>query len=115
MEKRFGALRVIGTILKVLAWIVLASGILGAIGMIITGGLFSGGSRLGSLSSQFGGAAVLAGLLGGVAGAIGLLFVAVVEFLVLYATGDAIYLALAIEENTRETAWYLKGGDTVRR
>jgi len=29
--------------------------------------------------------------------------------------GDAIYLALAIEENTRETAWYLKGGDTVRR
>jgi len=117
MDKRFRSLRIIGTVLKVLAWIVLVGGMLGAVGMIVGGGLFggSGAPRLGDLGGQFGDLGTLAGVLGGLVGGIGLFFVSVVQFLVLYATGDAIYLALAIEENTRETAWYLKGGDTVRR
>jgi len=116
MDKRFRSLRIIGTIFKVLAWVVLVGGILGAIIMVVGGGLFGGqASSLGNMGSDLGGLGVLTGLLGGLAGGIGLLFVSVFQFLVLYAMGDAIYLALAIEENTRETAWYLKGGDTVRR
>lgn len=116
MEKRFSSLRIIATVFKILAWVVLIGGILGAILMIIGGGLAGGGaSRLGDVRPDVGGMGVLGGLIGGLFGGIGLLIVSVLQFLMLYAAGDAIYLALAIEENTRETAWYLKGGDTVRR
>lgn len=118
MEKRFRSLRIIATILKILAWITLGVGILSGIGILIAGlaGGLAGGQA--ALPGSSGSSLAMLGLLSGVIGGVGVGVVTVVfsllYFLFLYATGDAIHLALAIEENTRETAWYLKGGDTVR-
>ena len=53
MQTRFRALRVIGTIYKVLAWIVLILGILGAVGVLIFGAL--SGMQLGGAFGQRGG------------------------------------------------------------
>ena len=46
--------------------------------------------------------------MGIVVGTAVLLYAAVI-FLILYGAGEAIYLALAIEENTRETALFIRG------
>jgi hypothetical protein len=97
MEKRFTALRVIGTVFKVLAWISLIGGILGAVLALIAG------ITMGSQDNLLG--LDLAGPLGGIAMFIAVLIGAIFNFLALYAAGEAIYLALAIEENTRRTAY----------
>lgn len=102
MEKRFRALRIIGTIFKVLAFIVLALGLLWILIFFVSmlvGGAAVSRNDLGPLMAS-GIFAFLIALL--------VLFGAVVEFLVLYATGEAIFLALAIEENTRESSLLLR-------
>lgn len=108
MQKRFRALRVIGTIFKVLAWIDLILGILGAVGVLIFGAL--GGMRLGGAFGEREGVlpGLAAGGLSGLGGAIVILLLTLLYFLTLYATGEAIYLALAVEENTREAALLLR-------
>lgn len=108
MQKRFRALRVIGTIFKVLAWIELILGILGAVGVLIFGAL--SGMQLGGAFGQRGGAlqGLAAGGLGGLGSAIVILLLTLLYFLALYATGETIYLALAVEENTREAALLLR-------
>jgi hypothetical protein len=108
MQKRFRALRVIGTIFKVLAWIDLILGILGAVGVLIFGVL--GGIRLGGALGQREGAlqGLAAGGLSGLGTALVILLLTLLYFLILYATGEAIYLALAVEENTREAALLLR-------
>ena len=120
MEKQFRALRIIGTVFKIFAWIVLIFGVLGGLFMLlagITGGIsgeygygYRGGPML-VAPTDLGLGALVIGILGG--GFI--VMVSVLYFLFLYATGDAIYLALAIEQNTRETVYYLKGGDNLPR
>ncbi len=108
MQKRFRALRVIGTIFKVLAWIDLGLGILGAIGVLVLS-VLGGMQAWGAFGEREG---VLQGLAaGGLLGlgfALGILLLTLFYFLTLYATGEAIYLALAIEENTREAALLLR-------
>ena len=115
MEKRFRSLRIIATVFKVLAWIVLVLGIVGGLIMMVTGlagGILSGSSA----TREFGqGMTMMAGLLSGFFGGLVTIVASVLYFLFLYAAGDAIGLALAIEENTREVAIYLKGGDAYRR
>lgn len=108
MEKRFRALRIIGTIYKVLAWIVLILGILSAVGVLIFGVL--GGMQVRGAFGERGGAlqGLAAGGLGGLGAAIVILLLTLLYFLILYATGEAIYLALAVEENTREAALLLR-------
>lgn len=101
MEQKFTSLRVIAVIFKVLAWITLILGLLGAIA------LFAMGTRPG----LFRGAPLpRVAMGGGLIGAITVAVVAVIYFLFLYAAGDGIYLFLAIEENTRATARYLAQG-----
>ena len=100
VPRRFGVLRFIGTLLKVIAWIILILSILGAIGA----GLAS--SQVGQAVSQNN--AILSALFatpagGIVAGVIVLLF-GLIYFLALYATGESIHMQLAVEENTRLTA-----------
>ncbi len=115
MEKRFRSLRVIATVFKVLAWIALVLGIIGGLIMMVTGlagGILGGSSAPRELGS---GMTMMAGLLSGFLGGIVTMVAAVLYFLFLYAAGDAIGLALAIEENTREVAIYLKGGDVYRQ
>lgn len=114
MEKRFRALRIIGTILKILAWAVLILGILGGI-VLIVGGVAGGFAGASSLSRDMQGLGVLGSLFTGLVGGVFVVIVSVLYFLFLYASADVIYLGLAIEENTRETAHYLKGGDAFAR
>jgi hypothetical protein len=100
MERRFTALRIIGTVLKILAWIALLVGSLTAVASLIVGFGLSGQNALLGLD--------LAGPLGAVAMFIALLVVAIFNFLLLYAAGEAVYVFLSIEENTRRTAYILQ-------
>lgn len=99
VPRRFGVLRFIGTLLKVIAWIILILSILGAIGV----GLAS--SQVGAITQNN---ALLSALFstpagGIVAGVVTLLF-GLIYFLVLYASGESLHMQLAVEENTRLTA-----------
>ena len=100
VPQRFGVLRLIGTLLKVLAWIVLVSSIL----LALLAGL------AGPIARQFLGDAGLQpellalGAPGGLIAGVLLMLAGVVIFLSLYAAGENIFLQLAIEENTRMTA-----------
>lgn len=103
VPKRFGVLRVLGTLFKVIAWIVLIIAILGAIGLGLTSmngdlltNMLSGAVPPETLAA-FGGAG---GILIGIAFLIG----GIIYFLLLYAAGESIHLQLALEENTRLTA-----------
>lgn len=104
MEKRFRALRVVGTLYKVLGVIVLAIGIIG--GTIACVGGIAGGAALRDMGSQFGmempmrGAGILTAVLAAGASVLG----SAIGGLTLFAVGEAIYLFLAIEENTRAAA-----------
>lgn len=106
MEKRYRALRIISTLYKILGAIVLVIAVLSAIGLCLAGvlggtalqglsnDLGSNGAAMGFLGSAFGGIIVgLASLIGG-----GL------SGLSLFAMGEGISLAIAVEENTRATA-----------
>ncbi len=106
MEKRFRVLRIIGTLYKVLAWISLVGGILAAFGTLLVSliGGFSVPREYGF--PRFGGA--MAGIGGFLVG----LLVAVVYFIAFYGIGELIYLFLAIEENTREMALWVRSQRT---
>jgi hypothetical protein len=114
MEKRFGSLRIIAVVFKILAWITLVGGILGGIAMIIMG-IVGGSAIAGQASRDLGMGIGMAGVLGGILSGLGSIIGGVLGFVAFLAYGDAIFLALAIEENTRETAYYLKGGEAWRR
>jgi uncharacterized sodium:solute symporter family permease YidK len=102
MEKRFRALRIIGMVYKVFAFIVLALGILfGFIYLIF--GLIGGASAM-QRDASFGAIGGVVGVIGGLA----ILIYAVIVFLILYGAGEAVFLALAVEENTRETNMLLR-------
>lgn len=100
MDRRFTALRVIGTVFKILAWITLILGLLGAIGMLIVGFTLSGTE--GPLGLNVGGP------LAGIAMFFVVLIIAILSFLSLYAVGESVYLLLSIEENTRRSAYILQ-------
>ena len=100
VPQRFGVLRLTGTLLKVVAWIVLVGSIL----LALTAGL------AGPIARQFlGDAGLQAELLsmgsaGGLIVGVLLMVTGIVLFLSLYAAGENIFLQLAIEENTRMSA-----------
>lgn len=103
MERKFRVLRIIGTLWKVLAWIVLIAGVLSAIGILLAGILGSGGLILRQFGQE---PAMMTGAMGvvsGIAGFIVAIIGTIIYFLMLYAVGELIYLLLAIEENTRQT------------
>lgn len=99
VPKRFGVLRLVGTLLKVIAWIVLIVSILGAIGLVLVGnsGLVIPTTALPLDTSAMG---QMQGIIIGLA----LLVLGLIYFLILYASGESVHLQLAVEENTRLTA-----------
>lgn len=106
MEKKFRILRLIGTIWKILAWIVLIVGLVSSVGVLLAS-VFGGGimGRFGLRPEQMPWwPPRTLGLAGGVAAFIASLIATVLYFLLLYAIGELIYLLLAIEENTRLAA-----------
>ncbi len=100
VPKRFGVLRFFGTLLKVLAWIVLVLSVLGAIGVAVAGNMVA--NLMGSMATGDAGGLITAG--GGIVGGLLLLIAGLFYFLVLYVSGESIHLQLAVEENTRLTA-----------
>lgn len=100
VPQRFGVLRLVGTLLKVLAWVVLVGSILlalaaGMIGPVIRQLLGDAGLQPDLLAM---------GSAGGVIAGVFLMILGLVIFFSLYAAGEKIFLQLAIEENTRMTA-----------
>lgn len=109
MVKRFRALRVVAVVWKVLAWIILILGVLCALFVVVIGAIQG---RFGEPSAVIAAVPVVnsvTGLLTGVVLGVGLLLGALVQFVLMYAAGEVIELGLALEQNTRETAFYLKG------
>ena len=100
MDRRFTALRVIGTVFKILAWISLVLGLITAVGMLILGFTLSGQSGLLGLE--------LGSSVAGIALFVVLLIIAVFGFLTLYAIGESVYLFLSIEASTRRTAYLMQ-------
>lgn len=104
MQKRFGALRVIGTIFKILGIIEGILAILAAIGSFI---LFAaGGNILNTMASSYNLQFNVegAGLLTGVIISILSLLIGLVWAITTYGMGDLFYLLIALEENTRASA-----------
>lgn len=110
MEKKYQALRIIGTIYKVF-------GIMsGVITILITLSLCAtsvlGGAAMDTLGSAFGEDTSFAGLFSGLLGGLLLSVVAIIYggglAVTLYAAGEGVYLLLALEENTRTTAMLLQ-------
>ncbi|MDQ3472361.1 MAG: hypothetical protein M3447_01360 [Acidobacteriota bacterium] len=102
MEKRFRALRTIATVYKILGCLILIFGVLISLLLFASGLLGGAAATPRDLSGALG---------GGIAGmflAVGVLLYALALFLILYGAGEAIYLGIAIEENTRETSQLLR-------
>jgi hypothetical protein len=99
VPKRFGVLRFFGTLLKVIAWIVLVLSILAAIGAAV-----AGGSLVDTLSPALGDSAALISSGGGILAGLFILILGLIYFLILYVSGESLHLQLAVEENTRLTA-----------
>jgi hypothetical protein len=89
-----------GTIFKILAWLSLIAGLLSAIAALFAG--FTLSSQAGFLGLN------LSGPLTGIAAFVVALIIAIVNFLLLYAAGEFIYLFLSMEENTRRTAFFMQ-------
>jgi hypothetical protein len=111
MEKRFAALRTIGTVYKVLG------GIVGALTLLLVLAICAssvlGGAIIGGLAQELGGRGGFEGFFGGAFGGF-LISLFVILYggaiaISLYGFGEGIYLLLALEENTRLTVNLLQG------
>ena len=108
MQKRYGALRTVGTLYKVLGIIAGIITILIALG--ICGISLSGGAVLNRLARDNPSASFIglySGLLGFVWAIVALIYGGGVA-LTLFAVGEGIYLLLALEENTRLTSMLIQ-------
>jgi amino acid transporter len=104
METKYRSLRFIAAFLKVLAWVALVLGILGALLVIGVAAYYSftgvrAASPLSGVISTSG-----RSLVRSIAGGLGLGLVSLIYFLLLTASSDMIQLQMDIEQNTREMA-----------
>jgi hypothetical protein len=107
MKKRFGALRIVGTVYKIVGIIIGVGAVLGFIFSIV--GSFAGGSALDSLFSSSGmGNAGGAGVFVGILVSLIILIGGGLSALMTYGIGELFYLLIAMEENTRATATLLQ-------
>lgn len=112
MEKRYRALRTIGTIYKVLG---ILAGVITAI-LILTAcvtSIFGGAMFDFLLAGQQGGGqffptGIFSGVFGGILFSIGALFSGGAASVSFYALGEMIYLLISLEENTRMTNNFLR-------
>lgn len=94
---------------KILAWIALVLGILAAIAVVVLGATIGETTVVPGMPALPGAGNLIGGISAGLAILLGTLF----YFVIIYAGGELIFLGLAIEENTRETAYYLRGEATI--
>lgn len=113
MDKRFRALRIIALFYQVLAWITLVGGVLAGVFAVILGAISGREGGVSPLVAQIPLLNRAVGLVGGIVVALTIVLGGVIQFVLLYALGEAIHLGLAIERNTRETAQYIRGEPAV--
>ncbi len=110
MVKKYKALRLVGTIYKIIGAIILVVTIIGAAGACISGLL--GGALLSGFANQLslnpsptdsGGMAVV-----GIVSGFAILLWGLVVGITTYAMGEGVYLLIDIEENTRVSATLLQ-------
>lgn len=109
MDTRFRALRWVSTFYRIVAWILLIAGVLFAGLLVVLGAVQE---SVGAPSPVLENVPVLnlaSNLPGGIFTGLGVMFLALVQFLLCYAASEAIRLALSIEQSSRETALYLRG------
>jgi len=107
MKKKFGMLRFIAGVYKVLGILFAVVSILAAVGVLLSSIL--GGAILEGFSSDLGqlGVTAVGGILGGILSAVVILVGGGLAAVSHFAIGEAIMVFLAIEENTRVTAGLL--------
>jgi hypothetical protein len=113
MEKKYTALRTIGTIYKVLGAIVAILTIMSAIGICVTS--LGAGAVMDSFLRDFGGSrGGIGGFFGGaIGGLISALFTIIAGggmALTFYAAGEGVYVLIDLEANTRRTSELLLRG-----
>jgi predicted lipid-binding transport protein (Tim44 family) len=111
MEQRFHALRTIGSIFRVVGYIILVLTVLGA--LAFCGATVIGASAIeSSVAHQLGvsstGGGFLGGLFGGLIGGFFVLLYGGFISLSIIATGELIYLLIGVEENTRKTNFMIE-------
>ncbi len=110
MDRRYLALRIVGIFYKVLGTIVAATTLLLVIG--VCGTSFLGGAAIDSFARQFGGDTSFAGMLGSVLGGLIISGLFIIYggglALTLFAVGEGVSLLIAMEENTRATAFFME-------
>jgi len=102
MKKRFGILRVIATIMKILGVIIAALAVLGGLGMFIFS-IAGGVNMLSDFGIDAGGGA-LAGLFGGFM----VIFVGALYALIMYGYGELLMLLVSMEDNSFRTVKLLE-------
>lgn len=108
MEKRYKALRTIGSIYKILGIIAGVMTVLAIIGFCATS-IFGGAmiDMFNSASNGSGMPGIFGGALGGIILSLGALIYGGGASVTLYALGEGVYLLIELEENTRATAMLL--------
>ncbi|MDO9546286.1 MAG: hypothetical protein Q7J07_06005 [Pelolinea sp.] len=101
MKKRFGVLRVLASVLKVLGIVVAAFAVLGGLGALIIS--IAGGN----LWSSFG-YDTNSGFLVGLVGSLGIVVFGVFNAVILYGYGELLMLFLSMEDNTFKTVKLLE-------
>ncbi|MGA2505470.1 MAG: hypothetical protein ABSG01_15420 [Anaerolineales bacterium] len=109
MEKRYKALRFIGSVYKVIGIIIGVLTVIGALGFCVISAF--GGTALSSLSRSYGSSGaggLFSGLLGGILVGGMILLYGGITAITTYALGEGVYLFIGLEENTRATAELLQ-------
>ncbi len=106
VKKKYRALRAIAFVLQVLAWVFLVLAILGTVGAIVAGLLNV--VSIPALDNLNGGAFAVGGAVAGIATALGILIFGIIEFVLLLAASEYVYVQLDIEQNTRQGNEYLR-------
>ncbi len=105
MEKRFAALRIIGTVYKILGGIAGALTLLMLLGICAT--TLLGGAFVRGLGGNFGDS--ISGFFTAIIMSVMVIVYGGGVAVTLYAFGEGVYLLLALEENTRATMIVLQG------
>lgn len=110
---KFRMLHFLSLLAKILAWILLILAVLATLLIIIVGALQGRAGVQSPLLAPIPLLNQVTDLVSGIVVGLIILFWGVLQFVLVYAAGEAIQLAMDIEDNTRRTAYYLSGEGTI--
>mgnify|MGYP003971010799 CR=1 FL=1 len=101
MKKRFGVLKLLATILKVLGVVVAAFAVLGGLGTLIIS--LAGGDLMAAFGVDSG-----SGIFMGLVGSLGIVVFGFLYAIILYGYGELLLVLLSMEDNTYKTVKLLE-------